>query len=887
MPLHFGGGMAHPGEEPSRADFERLLELLPEAVLRIHDARLTWVNEAATALLGRPREALIGRPFIELVAPRDRTMVAKRYAARTRGELVPHSYEIDVVREDGALRRVRIEPRVMGDAGVLVLARDLGAQARDTELLRGLGEVVASMQRALNVDSVLTTAANGLHAMGFDVMVLAVHGEEVSFQKALLDPANGREFEALIGERMQESRFRISDIPAASVLIKERKSVFIEHAAELNVQLLRARGADEARVAEAIANETGKFKAHFAPLVVRGEVWGVLGIASRAMDSRDVAALSLFGVQLASAIEVAESVEALERHNRLLGAVHEVAAAGAERDLQRLTERLMGIALDATNSDSVSIFLLNEESGFYEMIANRGCDGPAVDVFRRLAPETLTGEAGEKRRPIAFAHRDLPEPMATAGRELGLVQGATIPLHIEGRVSGSLNVARRFDVPYGTADLEAAELLAGQMAIQIESARLHRDARKRVNELELLNEVGAAVAQHLELDQLLKVAVRNLGRITGACHVFVLLLEQNPDVLRLVASSLEKDDEPLVLTPDTPSTAWSCIREARPIQAYAPFEDGSSALHLVRRFDHNAVLAVPLIAGIRPVGAIVVGYKQKGRRFTREEVDRAVAVGNELAVALANARLYRDLRESYRKLAETQQQLVQRERLAAVGELAAVVAHEVRNPLCVICNSTAPLKRRRQGDSDVAMLLGIVEEESERLNKLVGGMLDFTRTAEPNIRSERVEPILASAVEAARALAAQGQVEVAMRVREGTPAIPLDATMIRQSVLNLLINAIHAMPRGGALAVEAGPDEKERGWLRLEVSDTGHGIPAQYLDRIFDPFFTTKATGSGLGLAVVKRALDAHGGRIEVDSSPDAGTKFVLRFPAQRPAPEP
>lgn len=853
-------------------DFAEVLEQLPGAVMVFSEERVSWVNPAAEALLGYRREALLDRHFLELVAPDDREKVAIRYNAREKGEPAPPEYEIDALCADGSRRRVLLVPRAMGDGRILVLIRDLGAQAHNTELALRLAGVVAGMQRALDVESVLAAATDGLVRIGFDVFVLALDDDALVVQKAALAPEARKGLEAALGAPLQGRRFALEHQPHADALLRERRTIFVDDIPGLLIEALRREGAPDAVIAGAAAVASQGAAALLAPLVVRGEVWGVLAIASRCMDSRDVAVLRLFGVQLAIALEVAESVEALERHNRLLGAVHEIAAAAIERNVQALAARLTGIALAATESDAVAIHLLDED-GALAPVASRGCDAVELEWFGRLAQPLAARTIGSSGlRPLTAARRD-PSEAPT------VVHGAAIPLIIDGHLAGALGVGRRDDVPYDKEDLDAAELLAGQMAIQLESARLHGEAANRVDELELINEVGAAVAQHIDLDQLLKVAVRNLARVTGACRVFVLLIEQEPEVLRLVASNEEGiGREPLMVPAGSPSTAWACIREARPKQVYAPFECEGSSPALAERFGHHGVLAVPLIAGSKPVGAIVVGYTQKGRQFTRVEVDRTVAIANWLASALANAQLYRDLRESYRKLAEAQQQLVQRERLAAVGELAAVVAHEVRNPLCVVFNSTATLKRRLQGDEEVGLLLGIVEEEAERLDRLVGGMLDFTRTVEPDIRPERLQPILAGAVDAARAIADQGRVSIDLQVSDDTPAAPLDATMVRQAVLNLLVNAIQAMPRGGELRIEAGPDE-HGAWLRLAVADTGHGIPSQLVDRIFDPFFTTKASGSGLGLAVVKRALEAHGGRVEVESSPATGTRFVLRFP--------
>jgi signal transduction histidine kinase len=284
----------------------------------------------------------------------------------------------------------------------------------------------------------------------------------------------------------------------------------------------------------------------------------------------------------------------------------------------------------------------------------------------------------------------------------------------------------------------------------------------------------------------------------------------------------------------------------------------------------------------RAIGAVVIVETRRPRLFTPAEVERGAAIANQLAVAVDNARLYEDLRSSYAELERAQQQLIQGERLAALGELAAVVAHEVRNPLGVIFNSLGSLRRIVRPRGDARMLFDIVEEEAERLNRIVGDLLDFARPSTPELRPEQLERVVEDAVGVALGQQASG----IMLARELDPAVPpvtMDARLVRQAVLNVAVNAVQAMPRGGRITVRT---RREGAAALLEIEDTGAGIPEEVRERIFEPFFTTKASGTGLGLAVVKRIVEGHGGTVSVRSAPGAGTVFALRFPLEGPAVE-
>jgi signal transduction histidine kinase len=240
-----------------------------------------------------------------------------------------------------------------------------------------------------------------------------------------------------------------------------------------------------------------------------------------------------------------------------------------------------------------------------------------------------------------------------------------------------------------------------------------------------------------------------------------------------------------------------------------------------------------------------------------------------------NARLYEDLRRSYAELERAQHRLIQRERLAALGELSAVVAHEVRNPLGVIFNSLGSLRRLVRPTGDAKLLLDIVGEEADRLNRIVGDLLDFARPSTPQLLPERIESVVEEAVGAALAQK-PAEVEIVRELDPTLPPVPMDARLVRQAVLNVAVNAVQAMPRGGRITLRT---RRAGETVVVEIEDTGAGIPAEVCARIFEPFFTTKASGTGLGLAVVKRIVEGHGGAVAVRNQPGSGAVFALSFP--------
>ncbi|MBW2461978.1 MAG: histidine kinase, partial [Deltaproteobacteria bacterium] len=234
------------------------------------------------------------------------------------------------------------------------------------------------------------------------------------------------------------------------------------------------------------------------------------------------------------------------------------------------------------------------------------------------------------------------------------------------------------------------------------------------------------------------------------------------------------------------------------------------------------------------------------------------------------------LKASYADLERAQRDLVARERLAVIGELAAVVAHEVRNPLGAIFNSLANLGRIAKPEETVGPMLDIVREEASRVNRTVADLLEFARPPVLAKYDHALAVIAQDAVASARADARARGVSVHLEFDAEVRAC-VDEHMLRRALLNLIDNATQASREGDVVEVRV---IRREDYSLIEVEDVGPGVSDEALDQIFEPFFTTKSIGTGLGLAVVKRFADAHGGEVLIRSSPEAGSVFTIRLDA-------
>ncbi|HJL15741.1 MAG TPA: ATP-binding protein [Sandaracinaceae bacterium LLY-WYZ-13_1] len=247
-----------------------------------------------------------------------------------------------------------------------------------------------------------------------------------------------------------------------------------------------------------------------------------------------------------------------------------------------------------------------------------------------------------------------------------------------------------------------------------------------------------------------------------------------------------------------------------------------------------------------------------------------------------------ELRRSYSELRVTQEELVRKEQLAAVGELSAVIAHEVRNPLAIIKNAASSLRRPALGAADRGVLLGILDEEVDRLSRLVRDLLAYARPVEPQGRAVRLAELLRDAVREALGHHRDPDAITLHVETRRCPPLHGDPDLLRQALTNVADNAIQAMPEGGSLTVRTSEVRLDgHPAVAVDFDDTGAGMDEDVRAKATDPFFTTRPAGTGLGLAIVERVVKNHGGRVEIASSPSEGTHVRIVLPQERPTSSP
>jgi two-component system, NtrC family, sensor histidine kinase HydH len=256
----------------------------------------------------------------------------------------------------------------------------------------------------------------------------------------------------------------------------------------------------------------------------------------------------------------------------------------------------------------------------------------------------------------------------------------------------------------------------------------------------------------------------------------------------------------------------------------------------------------------------------------------ALAFDRERKLKLHYQQIAEQLSSVYEKVQANFEGIKRAERLSAIGQLSAGLAHEIRNPLASISGAASILARNQDFDPKTARCIDIISSESERLNGLLTNFLNFARPRPPRLQTLHVQPILENVLGLASHGVRGKTVHFRSNIGAELPPVEGDREQLEQVLLNLMINAIEASPEGGAVTLSAMVEENR---IAISVVDEGHGVAPAHIDRLFDPFFTTKEHGTGLGLPVAHQIVRQMGGSLVARANPGSGMTFSVLLPAK------
>jgi signal transduction histidine kinase len=577
---------------------------------------------------------------------------------------------------------------------------------------------------------------------------------------------------------------------------------------------------------------------------------------------------------------------AIEQRDRELAVLSQVASrVHAAEGVQEILDIALEEMLDRLGLTTAWVFTGDDRERSLRLAASRGVNPTYLEEVRReglsecLCPEVFWSGHRMQARNTTQCPRmpDIVEGLKAP------VAHACIPLKFEGTTKGVLNVAARPGEQFSEEELRFLETLGHQIGLAVERAR-HREAELlRNQEARALAQINKAIGGSLDAQVVLKGVGETAREVLGAQRVLIFL---GSDPHALTVAHLSGSPHPeLKLGQRLDLVASGSRLQLRALEEGQSFavddwaSDDRVNQDLAQRWDARSGLVVPLRAGDRRLGLLVLTCPEP-RRWSEQQMEVAEAFAAQASVALENARLYQEAREAYRELKSAQRQIIQSEKMAVLGTFASGLAHEVRNPLNSIALQLSILDRRISrldvgAGAEMVELTKVIREEVKRLDTLVNDFLLFSRADRVQHSAADLDLLVDEVMRLLRPEArASGVTLRRQRAGEPLPQFPMDAEKMKQVVINLVRNAIEAMPGGGGVVVESGLSD---GQARLAVRDDGPGLP-EGID-VFQVFVTTKPGGTGLGLSIVQQIILQHGGEIRAESQPGQGTSFVIDLP--------
>lgn len=876
---------AHMGDlQASEARFRTLIETMNEGFTAIDaDDNLTFFNRRMENISGHHRSDMIGKPVSRLYTEESNQKLADQLQKRRKKE--SSTYQLQVQNKEGKQVPVRISGAPMLDAqgnyqGSFAVITDISEQVQTEYLLRQRNDEIARLlegekRRATHFATINRVAQMALSTLDPNEIFRRVVKEVLesfNYQHVslyLVEPETGHmvmraragQYEAFFAEGYRQ---KIGTGIVGTVV------------ASGNPLLANDAASDPRRII-AFPEEISVCSELCVPIKTGDRVLGALDVLSREkgiFDQTDMHALQVLADHLAWAI-----------HNARL--------YQETRELKEFSEQVL---------QTIPLPLLLLDRAMHVVFANTG-----YLTYHGLSADAVVGKPLEKSRPNAFL-------VTPEGREaLSAVFDTGHPCHLKG-----------LRIPTGTYYNRVVDMLI----TRLETAKGHplalvviediTESLEKAYESSLLRQISQTMQGILDSDRLLYAILTCVTAGTGlgfnraillqvdaersalegkmgvgpanqaeASRIWSELARQNPsveDILTAYERQVPFGDSALsraavqihVHLSDPDDVLARAVRERRTFTVTEQDALSISPALWAALGTHHFVVT-PLVVQNRAVGVIVADNLYSGAPITPDSVDLLQAFAGHAGLALENAGLYRQLQEKIAELQRTQEELVQSERLAVIGELSAQIAHEIRNPLATIGGFARAMLRRPDADR-TQTAARVISEEVARLETLLTDILNYTRPRQ--LSPQRTD--LARLIKDVHKMIAEGLDERGIAYCQDAdatlPEVPVDIDQFKQVLINLLKNAYQAMPDGGTLSVFLRTKPAEN-TLEIEIRDTGEGMTPDVQEKLFSPYFTTKTTGTGLGLAISRQIVERHGGTIALESQKSVGTSVFIRLP--------
>lgn len=632
------------------------------------------------------------------------------------------------------------------------------------------------------------------------------------------------------------------------------------------------------------------------PLVVGQRLIGMIALwRLRAFSEQEWKQLVQLVVRSAASVEVIITFTELAGHLRRLAMLNDfVLTVSSGKNIDQIAQRVFDLLARAFQTEISRLYLMST-------------DERMVREYRNDEGKVAVATAGLAGHPMAELFKGGQITLLSRDADVEALFGSEkaqemmlVPLRYRGRTNGLLTLEKSRAEEFSVYDTHLITVIAGHLAGLLEYSRLREEAEARARNLGMIHEVVEEVIGLLDNQEVIQITAELLVQYFGYELVIILLVDEDkravmcgvggsqaPSAASLLAEfSFLTDDDTGGITRHVLLTGESMFVN----------DIGLSALyHSLKGWDAGSEMCVPLKDGERVIGLIDIESSSKNS-FGQSDHMALESLAGILSSVISNADQYQRSQETVRQLRQTQQELqtrikaqleaerrlIQAEKLAAVGEMAAGIAHELNNPLTTVMGFTELVLDELPEDGEHRPDLELVLKEARRAREVVRRLLDFSRHSESERTRVDLNELMDDVLSLTNHLMRTSGVQLDVNLGKKLPWITVDRNQMKQVFLNLFHNALQAMPSGGQLLVQTAARQRGgRKWVTASITDKGDGISSGDLERIFEPFFTTRSGegGTGLGLSVTYGIVSDHGGDIEVESELGKGTSFTVWLP--------
>jgi signal transduction histidine kinase len=661
-----------------------------------------------------------------------------------------------------------------------------------------------------------------------------------------------------------------------------------------------------------------------APILDEDQCLGVIFVLSSDVwraTSSDLTLLTTTANQLSGVIKSARMFQNIQDRLAELATIYEIGMAlTTTLDLEQLLSLIAKNSAQSLRAQGCTIRLMHlPETSSRKTSAVYNTAGYSIEDLDSRIGHLVADRVSRDKRPLLIQDVCRDSSLGECPAD-GVCSVLCVPLVFRDRVIGVITVYNKMGSrPFGEDDMQFLTTVASGAAVAVENATMYErmedlaiEARTRAQELSILNDIGTAMSTTLNLDRLLRII---LTAATMGGSGLLLTNERTNTLQGMMGVGPTSWDEA--------GRAWSEVSGKHKslmewIQTGELFEHRDSALNALARGvrisldPHEGVLAltvlnkkpynitdaaadpavrwelrellkvnsfatVPLVAKDRVIGVILVDNMFNQRPITDGDIRFLSMFAHQSALAIENAIIHTNLETMNKDMRALHEQLVQSEKMAALGAMMAEITHEIRNPLVSIGGFTRRLAKKLQSGED-KKYIDIILSEVTRLEGIIHDNLTYIKEMAPQPAETDMNALVQEILTLYEDELTQRRIRMERDFSSRMPLLMVDPQQLKQAVINILKNAMEAMENGGALTIRTYPVD-EAGEAALEFGDTGPGISAKAMHNVFNPYYTTKPRGTGLGLPITNRIIKAHRGRIELRNKDTGGAVFTIKLP--------